>query len=128
MPPMLQLGFWRGFDRDLERRAAVSRHNISVAVSDTPQQCARRGQSCDRAAAGDLSRGSFAATAGGCWGLEPFMGGTYPVWVLVLTCFVKLLAISITVLAGFRGAPPRPGQTRRQIGAARLARGHRLVR
>ena len=25
-------------------------------------------------------------------------------WVLVLTCFVKLLAISITVLAGFRGA------------------------
>ena len=31
-------------------------------------------------------------------------------WVLVLTCFVKLVAISITVLAGFRGA-----QTPRQV-------------
>ena len=46
--------------------------------------------------------------AGGAWGLAPFMGGTFPVWVLVLTCFVKLLAISITVLAGFRGAKASP--------------------
>lgn len=42
--------------------------------------------------------------AGGVWGLDPFMGNDYSVGLLVTICFAKLVAISISVLAGFRGA------------------------
>lgn len=41
--------------------------------------------------------------AGGIWGLEPFHQGHYSIGILVAIAFAKLVAISITVLAGFRG-------------------------
>ncbi|KAK9806589.1 hypothetical protein WJX73_005358 [Symbiochloris irregularis] len=41
---------------------------------------------------------------GGIYGLDVFWGSTdYPWWLCLLICFTKLLAISITVLSGFRG-------------------------
>ena len=40
---------------------------------------------------------------GGVWGLAPFMQGRYTAWVYLAIGLVKLVAVSITLLAGFRG-------------------------
>lgn len=44
-----------------------------------------------------------AALTGGIWGLEQWHQGHYSIAMLICIAFAKLVAISITVLAGFRG-------------------------
>ena len=40
---------------------------------------------------------------GGVWGLQPFQQGHYTPLLLAVIAVVKLIAISVTVLSGFRG-------------------------